>query len=319
MNWIKSIGPTELVFIAIFFLAYLFFFFRLKRASAILNSSSRSVMVKFFLRSLYLGLMITALLGPSFGITEAEAKTAGKDIFMAIDLSESMNANDVSPSRLEKLKLDLIQLVNQLNNNRIGIILFSSDAYWLTPLTFDLDIVQNYISQLDTDLLESNGTNFSAPIELIKNRQTENVKDDRGQILLFFTDGEDFGNIAKKDITDLQQNGLKSFFTGVGTEQGGNIIKEGKLLTDKDGLEIYTALNKSMIDQLAKWSGTVPFFLDNQNNELNALINAINNVENNLVDNRKIIIQNNKYLYFLIGALILVSLDVVITVKLLKI
>ncbi len=107
MNWIKPLTIVEFVFIGIFLLVYATYFIRLYLVARRLGTTARSVIIKFIIRGIYLGLCILGLLGPSFGVNEIEAQATGKDIFLVFDLSRSMDAIDIEPSRLEKLNLRL--------------------------------------------------------------------------------------------------------------------------------------------------------------------------------------------------------------------
>ena len=115
MTWFNSISSTELVFIVIFTLAYCTYILRLFRVAKRLNTTFRPLLFKILLRSLAMGLIITALLGPSFGETTKEVKSEGKDIYLAVDLSQSMNAFDVQPTRLEKVKSSSLTHVYMLS------------------------------------------------------------------------------------------------------------------------------------------------------------------------------------------------------------
>src|SRR5210317_2105684 len=107
MSWFSSLGSFEYISIAIFIIAYLLYTFRVFRISRFLGNLHGSVVPKFILRSLVFGLLIVSLLGPSFSSDSKEVKSIGKDIMIAVDLSQSMNAVDVQPTRLERIKFEL--------------------------------------------------------------------------------------------------------------------------------------------------------------------------------------------------------------------
>ncbi|HXA02246.1 MAG TPA: hypothetical protein VNW99_09680, partial [Cytophagaceae bacterium] len=107
MNWYKTIGNLELLFIYCFALFYLFYIIRMSLIAWRMKTAVGRVFIKFIIRSTYFTLFIISLLGPSFGDVKKEIRAVGKDIYIAVDLSESMNAYDVAPSRLEKAKHEL--------------------------------------------------------------------------------------------------------------------------------------------------------------------------------------------------------------------
>ena len=137
MIWSGSLSMLEWLFIGAFILLYALYIFRVIRAARALNSGYRRVLYKVLLRAAFFALLIISLLGPSFGETQREIKSIGKDIFICVDLSESMNAFDIQPSRLEKLKFELKQIVEAFSSDRIGLIMFSNEAYVQCPLTYD--------------------------------------------------------------------------------------------------------------------------------------------------------------------------------------
>ena len=166
MEYIKEFGFIEILLILTFFIFYLIYIVRLLRINSRIYVSFKGVITKIIFRSTYFFLMIIALLGPSFGSSKKEIKVIGKDIMIAIDLSESMNANDIQPSRLEKIKFELKKIINEFNSDRIGIIMFSNEAYIQCPLTYDKNALNLFIETLNTGLLPNSGTDFGPPLDL---------------------------------------------------------------------------------------------------------------------------------------------------------
>lgn len=160
MKWVNTISTFEIVLALVFIVLYLSFIWRVVSTTRRLGLSAKRVFIKAILRTIYFGLIITALLGPSFGDTSREIKTVGKDIFICIDLSQSMNATDVQPSRLEKVKFELKNIVEAFNSDRIGLIMFSSEAYMQCPLTYDNNALNLFIQTLNTDMVPNFGTDF---------------------------------------------------------------------------------------------------------------------------------------------------------------
>ena len=168
MNWIKPLTIVEYVFIGIFLLVYIVYFIRTYIIAKRLGTTARSVVIKFFIRTAYLGLCIIGLLGPSFGVSEIEAQASGKDVYFAFDVSKSMDAIDIEPTRLEKVKFELIKSLNVLKSDRVGIVVFSSNAYVHIPLTYDKDALQLFIQKLSSDLFTESGTDINAALKLIQ-------------------------------------------------------------------------------------------------------------------------------------------------------
>ena len=148
MVWFSSLGGTEVLFIVLFVVFYLFYILRVLRTARQLHTSYGKLFTKLVLRTLYFTLFIVALLGPSFGETTREIRSVGKDIMVAVDLSESMNAHDIAPTRLEKVKFELKNIVEEFNADRIGLVIFSSEAFMQCPLTYDQNALFLFIETL---------------------------------------------------------------------------------------------------------------------------------------------------------------------------
>ncbi|SOE23351.1 Ca-activated chloride channel family protein [Spirosomataceae bacterium TFI 002] len=319
MIWSNEISTLEIILIAIFAISYLYYLIKVKYLAKKLELSMRATSLKLILRTLYFGLIIGAILGPSFGITEMEARTAGKDIYLCVDLSQSMNASDVSPSRIEKAKTELIKLVDGIKENRIGIIIFSEQAFIQIPLTFDTEVIKIAISKLNTKLLDENGTNLSAALALAGEKLTEegNAKE-RNKVAVFFTDGEDFGEV-KTIVPKIKAMGLHSIFVGIGTKAGGEVYDEnGQNLKDNLGNNVISRPNFTGLINIATNLNGLFFELNDAADPLKNLSSAIEQFKSVSQSERTVVVANNKYLYFLIPALLLVLIDAIFVVKIFK-
>lgn len=318
MTWYRSISGYEFLVIAIFIIFYMAYFFRMFRIGKILKISYRSLIAKTIIRSLYFILFIVALLGPSFGDTSKEVKAIGKDIMVCVDLSESMNANDIQPTRLEKVKFELKNLVDAFNSDRIGLVIFSSESFMQCPLTYDQGALNLFIETLGTNLVPDAGTDFGPPIEMALEKllsKESTTTQQKSKVIILISDGEDFGENTLNKVTKLEESGIKLFTLGVGTESGSRIVTNYGFKTDKNGREVFTKLNAKDLKTLAIKTGGKYFEIDNESNDIERLINAINGIEGELKDSRVIDVSANKYYYFLALALILICADLLIGVK----
>lgn len=313
MIWSNEISTVELILIAIFALAYIYYLIKVKYLAKKLQLSMRATSLKLILRVLYFGLIIGAILGPSFGMTEMEARTAGKDIYLCVDLSASMTASDVSPSRLEKAKTELIKLVEGIKDNRIGIIIFSEQAYIQIPLTFDTDVIKIAISKLSTKLLEEQGTNVAAALTLAAEKLNEDGSaKDRNKVAILFSDGEDFGDMNKV-VPNLRTLGLNLLFVGIGTKEGGEVPNQN--IEDNYGI---SKPNFDQLSALAKELNGSFYQLNDAIDPLKELTSEIDQLRSVSQSERTVVVANNKYLYFLIPALLLVFIDAIFVVKIFK-
>ncbi len=320
MNWSKSLSSTEYLFLGIFVSLYFLYFLRIYLISRKLKTSAGSVMIKFFLRASYFTLLILALLGPSFGITETRARTGGKDIYIVLDLSNSMNSNDVQPSRLDKAKTEISNLADKFKNDRIGLIIFGNEAFINTPLTYDKEALKLDIRSVNTAILPSNGTNFNAAFEMV-NDKLGNISSgtDRTKLMLLVTDGEDFSNLDHQWARLFKNKQVKTFILGVGTTAGGKIPVQGGFRKDEFGDDIVTRLNLQNLSDLARKFNAAYYILNDKTNQIPTLMEDIDKVDSEKVDMRKVMVENNKYQYFLVIALVLITFDILVTINILKI
>jgi Ca-activated chloride channel family protein len=318
MTWYRSFTGFEFLAIAIFILLYMAYIYRMFRIGKILKISYRALIAKTIIRSLYFMLFIVALLGPSFGDTSREVKAIGKDIMVCVDLSESMNANDIQPTRLEKVKFELKNLVDAFNSDRIGLIIFSSESFMQCPLTYDQGALNLFIETLGTNLVPNAGTDFGPPIEMALEKlssEESTSTQQKSKVIILISDGEDFGENTLNHVSKLEENGIKLFTLGVGTETGSRIKTNYGFKTDKNGREVFTKLNAADLKTLAIKTGGKYFEIDNEINDIERLINSINGIEGELKDSRVIDVSANKYYYFLALALILICTDLLIGFK----
>lgn len=166
MTWYQSLTLLELLFGGLFFGLYAGYLLRVRRVALFFRQRPYIVWFKFVLRHLYVLLLLIAILGPSFGAMKKEIKTIGKDLYIAVDLSQSMNATDVQPSRLEKAKHETQRLIARFNSDRIGLMIFSNEAYIQSPLTYDQNALQLYAHTLRTSLLPHSGTDYAPVLQL---------------------------------------------------------------------------------------------------------------------------------------------------------
>ena len=315
MNWNYPIGSTEYFFIFFFILVYVAYIIRTIRVARQLKTTARTIIIKLFLRSVALVLLIISLLGPSFGEAEREISAKGKDILMLVDLSKSMDAADVNPSRLEKVKFEMNHFIQNQRANRVGIIVFSNEAFVQAPLTYDVAALELFIHSLQTDLLPTSGTNICTAAELAFNKLMNGTDPtSRSKMVIVFTDGENRGDCSRSLYNNLRRFGIGTYVVGVGTKNGISIRSNGKPLQDNSGKIVITKLDESFLQSFAANAKGDYYELSNSKNEVGRMITDINNAEGTLIDSRTVTVASNKYYYFLGAALILILLDVLITI-----
>lgn len=322
MNWYRSLGVTEIVFIGAFVLFYALYLVRVIGIASRLNTPFATVFIKLALRTVYFGLFLVALLGPSFGGSKKEVKSIGKDIMICVDLSKSMDAFDIQPTRLEKIKHEMKKLVAAFNSDRIGIIIFGSEAFMQCPLTYDQNALNLFIETMNTGLVPVAGTDFGPALRMALKKideDAENTAQAKSKVIILISDGEDFGEETDDIAQEIEQNDIKLFTLGIGTEKGGNIYAGSGVKKDRDGKVVVTKLNSRSLRSLANKTGGQYFEINETKNDVSRLINTISKIEGELRDARFVDVTANKYYYFLLAALILFILDIFLNIRTVRI
>ncbi|GGF10886.1 vWA domain-containing protein [Hymenobacter cavernae] len=323
MNWAYPFSWPELTGIIIFGLLYAGYVVRTWRLAAPLGQRGWRLGWKLVLRGLAFGLLTIALLGPAYGVTQQPIRTAGKDVWLLVDLSRSMDAPDVAPTRLQKAQAELSLLINRFQADRIGLIVFSSEAYVQCPLTYDQNALQLFISTLQTSLLPTGSTNLVAPLELALTRlhampQAAGMPP-RAAVFVVVSDGEDFGENLEPTVRVLTRSGTRLFAMGVGTLEGTRLPRaNGRYLHDSRGREVVSRLVPTSLRRLAAQTGGQYFELTDRRNEFPLLVNALNRVEGQAEQVRTVSVADNRYRYPLALALALLVLDILLTVKVIR-
>ena len=320
LQWYQEFGMLEYVLVAVFLIAIVLYILRVRRIAKVLQSNYRWIFFKLPFRIIYFTLLIIALLGPSFGFGKKSIAVIGKDIFIAVDLSLSMKATDVQPSRLDKVKYELSNIIDALKSDRLGLVIFSSSAFMHCPLTYDKGALNLFTQILNTNLMPvgSSGTDFYAPLSLAyeKYQNVNNFgKNEYAKIIILFSDGEEFGDRYNEAIDQLKQNNIKVFTVGVGSKNGGKIPTSLGFKRDKKGKVVVSKLNTGVLQVIADETNGRFFEISESKNEIPELINAIQEIKGQKLDVRNIDVTSNKYSYFIWVALALLFLDVLITVK----
>jgi len=322
VSWYREIGTTEIIFIAGFVLFYLLYLLRVIRTARQLKSPFAPVFIKLLIRTVFFALVIIALLGPSLGDARKEVKAVGKDIMICVDLSKSMDAFDIQPTRLEKIKYEMKKIVGAFNSDRVGVIIFSSEAFMQCPLTYDQNALNLFIEAMSTQLVPASGTDFGPPLRMaIKKLQEdeESVTQAKSKVIILISDGEDFGEDTDDAAREIEQKGIKLFTLGVGTEQGGKIYAGNGYKKDRSGNTVVTKLNSSALLAIADKTGGRYFEINESRNDVARLINTISSIEGELRDTRFVDVSANRYFYFLGLAIVLLILDILLSVQAIKI
>ena len=226
-------------------------------------ASPRRKLIKFVLAELILTLLILIVARPQIGNKIANNRSReGIEVIMALDISNSMLATDVVPSRLDKSKLMVEGLMNKFTKNKLGLIVFAGDAFVQLPITSDYVSAKMFLDNINPSLIGTQGTDIGKAINLAMHSFTPNTQ--TGKAIVVITDGEDNEGGAEAMAKQAQEKGIKVFILGIGSTQGTTIpMPNGEDLRDANGNIVKTHLNEEMCKKIADAGHGVYIHVDN--------------------------------------------------------
>lgn len=278
------------------------------------NTSITKITIKSILWTTALFIIFLGLLKPSWNKKEESVIQEGRDIFVALDISRSMLAQDVLPNRLTHAKKMIHTLVDALPSDRVGLILFSGSSFVQCPLTRDRSAFYLYLDQIDTDTIASGTTALDKAIEqaLIAFKESGTQKN---KLLLLFTDGEDFSSNLTQLQQEAQSQGATIFTIGVGTAQGAPIPvfdirgNQAGHLKDNKGTVVITALNEGILKNLAHEVGGIYVHAQKGEQNIEQLIRLIEAREKEKQEEKKFAQYEQQYPFFLAISFILLIIE----------
>lgn len=218
--------------------------------------------VKFWVALAALAMLILMLARPQMGTKISHEKRNGIETIICLDISNSMLAEDVVPSRLDKSKLLVENLVDHFTNDKIGLVVFAGDAFTQLPITSDYVSAKMFLQNIDPSLIGTQGTNIAQAIHLAMNSFTQ--QDKIGKAIILITDGEDHEGGALEMAEAAKKKGINVFILGVGDANGAPIpLGNGDYMKDSQGQVVMTALNEQMCQQVAQAGSGTYIHVDN--------------------------------------------------------
>lgn len=267
------------------------------------NTSLLRITLKSILWALALFFIFLALLHPSWNKKEETVIQEGRDLFVALDISRSMLAQDILPNRLSFAKTKIRSFVNALESERIGLILFSGSSFVQCPLTRDNSAFFMYLDQIDVDTIASGTTALDKAIaqalQAFKESGTQ-----KNKLLVIFTDGEDFSSNLAQLKQEAQTQGLTIFTIGIGTSEGAPIPlydlrgNQSGHLKDKKGSVVISALNEGILQTLAHDVGGIYIHATKDSNDLATVITLVRQKEKEKIEEKKLAYYEEQYPLF---------------------
>lgn len=271
------------------------------------SNNKKSELKQFVLFASGLALLIIALSNPQWGTKMERVKAKSSDIIIAMDISQSMLADDILPNRMERAKRFGERLIRSLRGERIGLISFAGSAYLQMPLTADYAAAEIFAKSANPNQAGTQGTAIADAIDLAANLFEEEAPYQKALIII--TDGENHDSDALSSAKKATENGIVIYTIGVGTPQGGyvpiDLNGKRQYLTDKQGNIVTSIMNKNMIEELAEAGNGRSYFLSQSNDIIADIKSAISRMEKREVQQQSFTEYVSYFQYFLFLGIVL--------------
>jgi Ca-activated chloride channel homolog len=268
-------------------------------------SGSRLVF-KFILLMIALGFLIMALVDPQTGSKLEKVQRKGIDLMIALDVSNSMLAQDITPNRLEKARQAISRLIDQLDGDRIGIVIFAGKAYPQLPITTDYAAAKMFLSTINTNSVPVQGTAIGEAIEYCMNSFGSSKAN---KAIIIITDGEDHEGGVMEQADKASKNGVTVYTIGMGLPEGAPIpVFSGSIQTgfkkDREGNVIVTRLNESLLQQIAAAGKGIFIRASNSDVGLQKVLDDMNKIQKNEIENKQYSDYEDLFQYFVAASLL---------------
>lgn len=265
--------------------------------------------------------LILALAGPKIGTEVREIKRQGIDMLVALDLSASMNAEDVRPSRLEKAKFEINRLIERLRGDRVGLVVFTGEAYLQSPMTLDYSALRLFLDIADTEQMPSSATDFKSAMEtsLDAFEALEDNETDAAKVLLIISDGEDHGQSYDEALEALISENILVYTLGVGTVEGTTIpiYEEGtdRLIgykRDNSGRVVTTKLQSQTLRSIANKGNGEYYSIERGNDGIDSFLARMDDLEEGEFASQEYADYKNQYQWMGVLALLCFVVSILI-------
>ncbi|MCY1718718.1 VWA domain-containing protein [Prolixibacteraceae bacterium Z1-6] len=277
-------------------------------------SSKNRPVFKFFVVMLALAFFIAGIARPQFGSKLKTVKREGIELIIALDVSNSMMAEDIQPNRLERSKRAISRLVDRLKDDKIGLIVFAGDAYTQLPITSDYNSAKLFLNSVNTQIVPKQGTAIGAAIDLARRSFTPTGESNKAIIII--TDGENHEDDAISSAQAAVKEGIIVHTIGMGLPAGAPIpvLRNGQTdyLKDRDGNVVITKLDEQMLEKISAAGEGIYVRANNAQVGLNALFDEINKMEKTEMESKTFSEYDDQFQYFFAIGLLLLLLEFVI-------
>ena len=272
--------------------------------------SKNKVWVRLVLFSIGFFFFVIGLSRPQIGARLKEQEIKGAEIIIAIDVSNSMLAEDYSPNRLERAKLAVSRLVDKLRDDRIGLVIFAGTSFVQLPVTTDYVSAKMFLNSIDTGSIPIQGTALGDAITTCI--RSFSAQSDKSRAIILITDGENHEDDPVSAAKQAAEMGIKVFTIGVGSPEGKPIPMNGELLKDKDGEIVVSRLDEAVLQEIAAEGNGAYVRAGNSEFGLNPIIDDLRKLEDEKYNSVVFEEYDEQFMYFLAIALVFFVLEMLV-------
>ncbi|MDE6694742.1 MAG: VWA domain-containing protein, partial [Bacteroidales bacterium] len=271
--------------------------------------------LKFFMLMTVYALLVVALANPQLGTSVRKVERKGIDVMIALDISNSMNSNDIQPSRLMRAKQAVIRILDKMESDRIGLVVFAGDAVLQLPLTTDYSAAKLFIGNVQTSDLSRQGTSIGKAIRLCAENFDPKYEKDKNKAIIVISDGENHEDDAVGEAAAAAKKGIVVSTVGMGSPQGAPIpeYRNGKIVSykkDRDGQVVITRMNRAMMQDIAKAGDGFFVEANNISSGVETVFDKLSRLDKVTFDSQNISDYETRYGYFVALALLLLLLEI---------
>ena len=268
--------------------------------------------IKISILSLALGFIVLALARPQTGSKLRTVESQGREIVLVVDVSNSMLAEDVTPSRMARTRYAISRLVERMNKDRIGIVAFVDEAEVLLPITGDYKMAESVTKRLSPELIAEQGTNIGKALEVALLSFTQNTQNTKSRVIILITDGEGHDQGSEAAIAQAKAQGAIICAIGIGTPEGTPLKINGEIMEDNEGKMVVTKLGEPLLQQLAEATGGIYTRSRNDSFGLEEIIARLDEMEATELSVMTFEEYDEQYQWFLGAALLLLIIEMLI-------
>lgn len=266
--------------------------------------------VRITLFALAIGFIVVAMARPQTGSKLRSIETKGREIVLAVDVSNSMMAEDTEPSRMARTRYAIQQLLRQMKSDHIGIVAFADDVEVVLPITSDYKMAEAKVRSLSPALIANQGTDIGEALEvalLSFGRATQESANSR--VIILITDGEAHDAKAVEVAARAKEEGVVICTIGIGTPEGTTLKINGHMIEDEEGKMVVTKLNEALLNDIASATGGIYMRSTNNNFGLEEIVDELDKMETTHLTRRNFEEYDEEYMWFLGAALLLLVVE----------